>query len=56
MGKIYSGRHASYSDQVGVIEGGKVYRARHTSYSDQVGVIENGKVWDAILVTAIRWA
>ena len=45
MGKIYSGRHTSYSDQVAVFEDGKIYSGRHASYSDQVGVIEGGKVY-----------
>ena len=42
--KLSKLRHASYSDQIGVIENGKVYQGRHTS-SDQVGVIEENAIY-----------
>jgi len=35
--------NASFSAQVGIIEGGKIYKGKVTSYANQIGLLEGGE-------------
>ena len=49
--KIYSGKYATYSNQVGLFEDGKIYSGKYATYSKQVGLIENGKIYSGKYAT-----